>query len=344
MFDLPRWDEASDGPEPVPPVDLDMYDDVPLSDAEFDAAIEALVAMDPERPRTVAEILAEAEHGPVRAALAAELAAIDVTVLSDDQRMSVAVAAGRCVNHFEGVKLRAVGAFAGPEPRDDVSEGAFAWSEVSGALCLGEGQARTITHNSRRLRTHLRGTLAGMLNGDVSVAKAQTLISATDSLDVQQCARVEGIVLPHAGTRNPANHTAAVGRAVRKVDPDGWKNRREQKLRDIALIRLSHGDGVADMLLRSLDSVQSEELWTACDTWAREQKAAGDPRTLDALRVHAILEWAACYMTGTPITPADMDMAERADDAQPDDDTQPEADTQPRPQPRAAQPPTRNGQ
>src|SRR5436305_199369 len=276
MFEPDRWDEANDGPEPVPPVDLDMFDDVPFTDADLDA----LVAGDPDRPRTVAEILHDAEHGPIGAALAAELAAIDVTTLTDDQQLAVAAAADRCVNHYEGVKLRAVGAFAGPEPRDDRCEAAFAWSEVAGALSLGEGQARRLTHNARRLCTHLRGTLAGMLAGDVSVPKALTLIEATGQLDPDQCAQVEDIVLPHAAGRNPGNHTAAVGRAVRKVDPDGWKNQREQKLRDVAMIRLSHGDGVADILLRSLDSYEAEVVWTAAETWAREQKAAGDPRTL----------------------------------------------------------------
>src|SRR5205807_6998028 len=144
MFET--WDEAVDGPEPVPPVDLDMFDE-PFTDAD----LEALVAGDPERPRTVAEILTVAERGPIDTALAAQLAAIDVNALADDERIAVAVAAGRCVNHYEGVRLRAVGAFAGPEPRDDVSEGAFAWSEISGALALGEGQARSLTHNARRL-------------------------------------------------------------------------------------------------------------------------------------------------------------------------------------------------
>src|SRR5438874_1762376 len=85
-------------------------------------------------------------------------------------RHAVAVAAQRCVNHYEGVKLRAVGAFAGPEPRDDTSEGGFAWTDVAGALRLGEGQARQLTHQGRRLRTHLHRTLAGMLAGDVSLA------------------------------------------------------------------------------------------------------------------------------------------------------------------------------
>src|SRR3954463_15140830 len=311
------WDVASQGPEPVAPVDLDAFEDVPLTDAELDV----LAAGDPERSRTLAEILAEAERGAISAALAAQLVAIDVTTLGDDERIAVAVAAQRCVNHYEGVKLRAVGAFAGAEPRDDTGAGAFAWTEVAGALRLGEGQARQLTHHGRRLRTHLHRTLAGMLAGDVSLAKAQTLIHTTELLDEEQCAQVEDLVLPHAAGRNPGNHSAAVARAVRKVDPDGWKHRREQQLRDIAMIRLSQGDGVADMLLRGLDSMQSELLWTGADTWARTQKAAGDTRTLDALRVAAVLDWCTRYLTGIPITP----------------DT---GDAQPSPTP---QPPTRHG-
>jgi len=299
MFD--RWDESLDGPEPSP-------DDIP---AEFLPVepwldnpdwLEELVAGDPERPRSVEEILAEAEHGPVSSALAAELGAIDLNTLTDDQKVAVAVAADRCVNHYEGVKLGAVGAFAGPEPRDDLGEAAFAWCEIAGALHLGEGQARRMVHTGRRLRTHLRGTLAAMRSGDLSGLKAQTLVDATAVLDAEQCAQVEARVLPHAATRNPSNHTAAVGRAVRRVDPDGWKDRREQKLRDVVMIRYLHGDGVADILLRNLDSLQANTLWTAADTWARAQKAAGDKRGMDALRVAAVVTFGSDYLTGTPTT------------------------------------------
>src|SRR4051812_4793016 len=318
MFELAPWDVARQGPEPAPPPPDPPE---PWDTCPDDSWIDELAAGDPQRPRTVAEILGQAERGPISAALAAQPVAIDVTTLGDDERIAVAVAAQRCVNHYEGVKLRAVGAFAGPEPRDDTSEGGFAWTDVAGALRLGEGQARQLTHQGRRLRTHLHRTLAGMLAGDVSLAKAQTLIHTTELLDEEQCAQVEDLVLPRAASRNPGNHAAAVARAVRKVDPDGWKHRREQQLRDIAMIRLSQGDGVADMLLRGLDSMQSELLWTAADTWARTQKAAGDTRTLDALRVAAVLDWCTRYLTGLPIAP----------------DT---GDAQPAPTP---QPPTRHG-
>jgi hypothetical protein len=292
VFGSDGWDEAVDGPPPTAP---DCYDE----DAAGEWSIEELVAHDPERPRPVAEILAEAERGPVSVALAGELAAVDVDALDDDQRLAVAVAAGRCVNHYEAVRLRAVAAFAGPQPRDDTSAGAFAWCELGAVLTLGEGQARRQVHTAQRLASHLPGTFTAMLAGKVTLAKAHTLIDATEGLDVDQCAQVEARVLPHAADRNPASHTCAVGRAVRKVDPHGWAARREQKLADIAMIRYSQGDGIANILLRSVDGYDAELLWTAADTWARQHKAAGDPRTLDALRVAALITWAADYLTGT---------------------------------------------
>src|SRR5438270_6376615 len=193
MFD--QWDVAVDGPEPTPPDDVLVE---PWELCPDDSWLDELVAGDPERARSVAEILTDAERGPISAALAAELGAIDIETLTDDQKLAVAVAADRCVNHYEGVKASAVGAFAGPEPRDDRCEAAFAWCEIAGALRLGEGQARRLVHTGRRLRTHLRGTLAAMRAGDLSLAKAQTLVEATALLDADQCAAVEARVLPHA--------------------------------------------------------------------------------------------------------------------------------------------------
>src|SRR5438067_10230785 len=127
-----------------------------------------------------------------------------------------------------------------------------------------------------------------MRAGDLSYPKARTLVDATATLDREQCAAVEAKVLAKAAGRNPGQHTQAVGRAVRAVDPDGWARRREQKLADVALIRRLHGDGVADLLVKSVDAYDAETIWDGADTWARAAKAAGDPRTLDALRVAAL--------------------------------------------------------
>ena len=297
MFEPVEWDEAVHGPEPTPPPPAPPEPWETCADSSW---VDELAAADPDRPRTATEVLAAVESGPIDVALAAQLASFDVETLTDDQRIAVAVAAARCINHYDAVKMGAVAAFAGPEPRDDTSDAAFAWCEISGALRLGEGQARRLVHAARRLRSHLRGTFAAMRAGDLTMTKAHTLLDATARLDVEACAAVEARVLPGAAGRTPANHTSAVGRAVRAVDPHGWRERREQKLRDVAMIRFSQGDGVADVLLRALDSYDADLLWTAADSWARQQKAAGDERTLDALRVAAVVAWAGNYLTGTP--------------------------------------------
>src|SRR4051794_19537209 len=85
------------GPEPEPPpaapgnLDEDCFDDP--------AWLAQLVANDPDRPRSVAEILHDAEHGDITAALAADLTGIDPAGLTGDQAIALAIAAQRCANH-----------------------------------------------------------------------------------------------------------------------------------------------------------------------------------------------------------------------------------------------------
>ena len=51
-------------------------------------------------------------------------------------------------------------------------------------------------------------------------------------------------------------------------------------------------------LFAVMTSEQLDTAYTGCDLWARAAKAAGDPRTLEELRVAAIVHWAATFMRG----------------------------------------------
>jgi len=282
-------------PDPVAPP-LEAPEPWELTDD--DTWVEALTAGDPDRPLTVAEILAACERGPIDPTLAAELSRLDPARLSDDGQIALAVAAARYEAHYHGVKLTAVAAFAGPSPRDDTCEGAFAWAEIGPALSLGERGGRRLVDDARRLRYFLPRTLAALRDGKLNWAKLRCLLDATIHLSAEQCAAVEDKVLDRADERTTDQHYRAVTRAARNADPEGWAARRQQKRADVALIRHHHGDGVADVLARNLDSCEAETIWTGADTWARRAKAAGDPRTLDALRVAALVEWAKRYLTG----------------------------------------------
>ena len=46
-----------------------------------------------------------------------------------------------------------------------------------------------------------------------------------------------------------------------------------------------------------MTSEQVDTVWTGADAWARRAKAAGDPHTLDQLRVAALINWAESFLT-----------------------------------------------
>jgi hypothetical protein len=278
---------------------VEAYAPDPVDDVTWAWELEELLACDPDRPRGAGEVVAEAGRLPVAAALGLGPGELNPAVLSDADRVGLLVMAERGIAHLTAVKLAAVAALAGPAPSGDRAAGVFAWCEVAAALKVGEGAARGLVEDARALRDRLPRTLALLRAGEISWAKARTVLDATAALDAAGCAAVEELVAGKAAGRSQAAHTAAVARAVRKVDPDGWQTRRDAKLADVALVRRHHGDGVADVLALNLDSYAADLLWTAADTWARTRKAAGDPRTLPALRVAALVDWATDYLTPT---------------------------------------------
>src|SRR5947208_14964923 len=60
-------------------------------------------------------------------------------------------------------------------------------------------------------------------------------------------------------------------------------------------MRRHYGDGMGELFAR-MASEQLDTVWTAADYWARARKADGDPRTLDQLRVAALVQWAQSYL------------------------------------------------
>src|SRR5690348_11992287 len=98
MFEPVEWDEAVHGPEPTPPPPAPPEPWETCADTSW---VDELAAADPDRPRTATEVLAAVESGPIDVALAAQLASFDVETLTDDQRIAVAVAAARCINHYD---------------------------------------------------------------------------------------------------------------------------------------------------------------------------------------------------------------------------------------------------
>src|SRR5205823_2847951 len=154
----------------------------------------------------------------------------------------------------------------------------------------------------------------------------------TGPLGDKQARAVEAAVLAKASGATPARFTDTVRRTVDRIDPAGADARRRQAKRDVKLIRFHHGDGMGELFAR-MGSEQLDTVWTGADYWARARKADGDVRSLDQLRVAALVQWAQSYLHhGDPTycdrwcTPGSHggSLNNNDDDRGPDDDAGPD--------------------
>ena len=287
---------------------------VPVAVADDDAYYTRIAAehdlptVGPDPTRAPAVVIADGERAPVTSALIVELAALDPAGLGPDALVGLAVGWARVESYAAARKTVAVGCFAGPVPtgNDTFCGGVFAGREIGAALGVGDGEADRLVHVARHLASHLPGTAAAMGCGELSWRKAAAVADRTVMLSPGQCGQVEARVLPAAAGRTPAQHDAAVRRAVERLDPQGAAERRRQATAEVELIRAHHGDGIGELFAR-MTSEDVETVWAGADAWARRRKAAGDPRTLGQLRVAALVEWAGTFLTtGHPIHPGDI--------------------------------------
>ncbi|HEU5034415.1 MAG TPA: DUF222 domain-containing protein [Mycobacteriales bacterium] len=288
----------------------DLLLDAPSSrDELWDALTEEELAWLREQPlpAPVRDILTAGQQQPVTAHLVARLEMIDPASLDGNGRIACAAAWQRVANAAMARRAEAVAAVAESQESTDWADSVrAAATELAAALALGMGAADLLTGTSVLLVARLRQTLAAAQRGDLSWDKVVSLAHATAPLSDEQACAVEARVLPRAAGRTPQQHRDAVRRAVDRIDPEGVRRRRDQAQADIRLIATHQGSGMGE-LFAALPSEQLETIWTAADCHARAAKAAGDPRTLDQLRVAALVAWAESYLThGDPVACADV--------------------------------------
>ena len=168
-------------------------------------------------------------------------------------------------------------------------------AEIGAALSLGTGAATKLVDTVITLNTRLRATFAAVIRGELDWYKAVILAEATGALSAEHAREVETAVLAKAAERTPARHADAVRRAVARIDPNGADARRRDARRTVRMIRAHHGDGMG-VLFTTMASDQLDTVYSGADLWARSRKADGDPRTLDQLRVAAMVQWAQSFL------------------------------------------------
>jgi hypothetical protein len=250
----------------------------------------------PDAPRPTQHVLADGEAAPMSAALVAALCSIDPAALSEAEGVSLAVGLARAESHVAARKLAAVATVARRDPIDDLDPARWAWAELGAAMRLGDGGATQLVHLSRRLACTLPASRDALERGDLTVGKAMCIADATEGLTSEECAAVEARVVLKAANRTPAQHGAAVRRAVETIAPESREERRERRAREVRLTVTHFGNNMGEALV-GMTSIDLEVLWLGADTWARRAKADSDDRTLDELRVAALVRWAESFLT-----------------------------------------------
>jgi hypothetical protein len=251
----------------------------------------------------------------------ARLAATDIDDLSDAEVVGFMSAWARVRDYADGQIARAVLALRERAPAGElIGADQLVAAEVAAALHLGMGGADRLVATAVGLARRFPATMAAVQAGGLSWAKAATLVEQTSVLDDANAAHVEARVLPFAAERTPAQHRDAVRRTVDRVDAAGADERRRRAQRDIALVRHHVGAGMGELFAR-MASEQLDTVWLGADAWARRRKAAGDIRTLEQLRVAALVQWAQSFLVHGDPSRCDYE-CEPSTDVDHDDDGQ----------------------
>ena len=155
----------------------------------------------------------------------------------------------------------------------------------------------------------LPGTMAALLDGIISPAKARIIANGTAPLDDDEARAVEDKVLDRAGRITPGSLREAISRAVKEVAPEKARKRRENAAKTALVERWGEDSGNGALAGRELPPAQVLAMDQRITWWARQLRAAGLDGDMDQLRARALTD----LVTGTDSRPGHHGTGSRAD-------------------------------
>ncbi|WP_215543289.1 HNH endonuclease signature motif containing protein [Amycolatopsis sp. CA-230715] len=157
-------------------------------------------------------------------------------------------------------------------------------------LCsLTQNSAERKTALADALTSYLPQTLAAMENGLIDEYSASRVFEATACASKELASEVDTRLVGKFENRNAPALRRMVNSLLMRIDPEGYEQRRKAKAAARRL-EIRHGDHGSSTLFAELPSDRAQALYTACDQDALEKKRQGDKRTMDQLRLDALVE------------------------------------------------------
>jgi hypothetical protein len=227
---------------------------------------------------------------------------------SDDELIGVLCAWDRLESHMAARKLAAIAAFSRRRPLEGTPSSGkpagsadvdFAADELAHVLAESRRQAGDLFILAGQLQDKLPGTRAALLDGVITLAKAQIIARATVLLNAEEAKAAENLVLGRAGRLTPGGLREAIARAVMDVAPKKAKKRREHAAKTARVERWGEDSGNGALAGRELPPAAVLAADQRITWWARQLRAAGYEGDMDQLRARAYLD----LLTGTDSRP-----------------------------------------
>ena len=255
-------------------------------------------------------------------ALVAALEGVDPARLPDGDLVDLITACQQVISWASAVQARGVGALARrqltPLPADHPTGisspavggvGEHAVDELAAALRYSSRQAsRLLTLGIGLAR--LPGTAAALHDGIIDVTHARVLAEDTADLPDQLARQVEAAVLEAAGRCTPGQLAGRIARTITRLAPDHVHTQHETARADRRVgVYADPRTGTGGLTATGLDPIDTQAIWARLTSLAHAVDGTGDPRTLDARRVDALVallagtSWPAPAGTPTATAP-----------------------------------------
>jgi hypothetical protein len=223
-------------------------------------------------------------------AVAADAAAAEdgFAGVSEGELIGVVCAWDRVEAHAAARKLAAIAELARRNPKLEDEE--LTADEPANALGESRTRAYALLGTAGHLDSHLPGTRAALLDGTISMAKAQIIANATGLLDPAEARAAETEVLDRAARLTPPGLRATIARAVIKAAPKKARERRENAAKDMRVERWAEDSGNAALMGRELPPDEVLAADQRITAWANELRTAGLDGDMDQLRARAYLD------------------------------------------------------
>lgn len=168
--------------------------------------------------------------------------------------------------------------------------------ELRCALGGSENYAYQRLQVARALATRLPRTMETLSRGRISPAHVAAIVSLSDPLSDEDCARLERRVFPRAETQSVTQFRASVRRAVAVLRPRDFAERHEAARANEGICRWPEEDGMASIKLFA-SAPFIAEIWNAITSEARAQARAAKARgeshiPMSQRRMDVLLRWA----------------------------------------------------